>query len=310
MAKKKIFALYCDSERLYLVLFGIKISFNIKTKVKEKEFREILKKKSENFWPNQSLSNQKNYKKIYVIGDSHNYFFTGEEYIDLIPFKQDIKKRPSLISCFEPFHLGSTLAYNAMNPNSGEKGFQKTNWLIEKKLIPQNSIILLCFGEIDIRCHVIKQAKLHNKPIEKIVDNILSRYLGYIKCLQEKGFKIITWGPIPSQKEEWILNQFYPRVGTEIERNIATKLFNEKLNKLAIENNFINCSIYDKLVDSDNLTLAEYIADECHLSQRALEFMIEEFCKKGVLKMAQGKVIVNYDLEAANTIESFEKILV
>ena len=75
---------------------------------------------------------------------------------------------------------------------------------------------------------------------------------------------------------------------------IAAKFCLESMEILASENGFVNCSIYEKLVDASNCTLDDYIADECHLSQRALKLMVKEFCKKNVLSVGGNRVVIEY----------------
>lgn len=271
--------------------FLIKLRYPFLKFKKTKEFKKLLKQYKN---PNINITNSK-IKKIYVLGDSHTNFFSGEEFIRFIKYKNGINKVYPLINCFKPYHLGSTLAYNIANPNSSTQGLKRVNWLLKNK-IPKESILILCFGEIDIRCHVIKQSKVQNKTTEEIIDNIINNYAKFIKYLQEKDYKIITWAPIASPKDIWTDNPDYPKIGTEDERNYATKIFNEKLEQLSKEHNFINCSIFPKIIDKDNKTIEKYIADECHLSQKALPLMVEEFSNKGLLNIHKNKIIINFKL--------------
>jgi len=293
----EIFGIKNDINELKIIVFGIKIKFNksekTTKKIKEKEFKELLLKTKRN----EPSKNNKSFKKIYVIGESHTNFFGGNEFLQFKPYKNGVEKVTQLLDCFTPYHLGPVTAYNAVNSSSQTKGFEKIQWLLRKKIIPSKSIILLSLGEIDIRCHVIKQSEKQNKSIEEIIDIILVNYLQLIKYLQSRGFKIITWGPIASQKDDWTNNPDYPKVGSELQRNYATEIFNAKLEALSQKNGFVNCSIYKKLVNVDNTTISEYIADQCHLSQSALPLMIEEFANKGILQLdKKGTVVINYPL--------------
>lgn len=275
--------------------FLIKLRYPFLKLKKTKEFKKLLRQCKNT---SSNIANSK-IKKIYVLGDSHTNFFSGEEFIRFVKYKNGINKILPLINCFEPYHLGSTLAFNIMNPKASSQGLEKTNWLLCEK-IPKKSILLICLGEIDIRCHVIKQSKLQNKTIEEIINAIIENYAKFIKYLQEKDYKIITWAPIPSQKDSWANNPNFPKIGTESERNYATKIFGERLDLLSKEYKFINCSIYNKLVDEKNNTIETYIADECHLSQRALPFVIEEFIQKGILDINKNKIIINYPINLLN----------
>ncbi|MFA7658007.1 MAG: hypothetical protein WCY19_01080 [Candidatus Gastranaerophilaceae bacterium] len=301
---KKIFSVIEEDGRTIIIILGIKIAFGQNTNKfwvkirapffkakKMKEFKRLLRQYG---LQNQAFKKGEN-KKIYVIGDSHVNFFSGEEYIHFFKYKKGINKTLALINCFEPYHLGAALAYNILNPNASSKGLEKIEWLLAQK-IPPNSILLLCFGEIDMRCHVVKQSKIQDKSIDEVVDDVLQCYIQFVKYLQKKGYKIITWAPIASQKDTISKHSEFSKIGTESERNYATKIFSEKLNLFAAENKFINCSIYNKLVDENNLTIEEYIADKCHLSQKALPFMVEVLTEKNIIGVNKGEIVINYPL--------------
>ncbi|MEI8378107.1 MAG: SGNH/GDSL hydrolase family protein, partial [bacterium] len=213
--------------------------------------------------------------KIYVIGDSHTNFFGGAEYINFLPMEKHINTSCNLVDFFKTFHLGPVLAYNAKT-NSSTNTLDKTLFLIEEKYLPHNATLMLCFGEIDIRVHSLKQAEKQNKKVEEVIEDILNNYLEYIKILQNKGYTIICWGAIASQKDEWTTNPDYPKYGSEIERNQATAQFNKKLKEMCLENNFQFLSIFDDLVTEEGKTIEEFIAkDKCHLSQKAIPLVVK-----------------------------------
>ena len=93
---------------------------------------------------------------------------------------------------------------------------------------------------------------------------------------------IYVWGPIPSQKDGSPINPDFPYFGTEKERNIATEYFNVRLHHLCLKNGFQFFSIFKYLIDENYMTKKEFIADGCHLSQRAWAFALKEFKKAGI----------------------------
>lgn len=222
--------------------------------------------------------------KIFVIGDSHSMFFSGHRHMIFMPTGfMDINTTYDVINFFKVYHLGAALAYNLNKRQTSTQAYEKTMYVLDNKIIPPKSTIMLCYGEIDIRVHVIKQATKQNKTIEGVIDTILTNYLEYIKLLQSKGFSVICWGPIASQKDDWNQNADCPRSGTEVERNRATEIFNDKLSALAAENDFIHCSIFKELIDENYRTKPEYILDECHLAPNAMPLMFKELLEKKVL---------------------------
>lgn len=219
---------------------------------------------------------------IYVIGDSHSNFFSGEENIISIRFSKGIKTGSNLISFFKTFHIGPALAFNLARVNTTTKALEKIRFLVEKH-IPPRAAILLCFGEIDCRLHIPKQIKMNDLSREEAIDRILDNYFSLINELKKQGYVIICWGPIASQKDCWGGNSNFPRYGTERDRNIITRVFNEKLEDRCKDNRVKFCSIFKNLISENYLTIEKYISDQCHLSQTAMRFAVRELIDKQVI---------------------------
>lgn len=255
------------------------IKYHINTKV-EKISSEIIGK-----------NNKINDEIIYVIGDSHSIFFSGQNYHNFIADKifitpdVIIDKLISYIRYFEIYHLGPALAFNANNDKSSTHTLQKVKYLIENEIIAPNSQVVLSFGEIDIRAHSLKQGLSQNKPISEIVDAILANYLELILIFKNSGFDVCCWTPIASQKDIWGENPKFVKFGFERERNQVTELFINKLEGLAIEHVFKVCSIFNNMINENYETDENYISsDQCHLSNKALSLAIPELINKTVLK--------------------------
>jgi hypothetical protein len=177
---------------------------------------------------------------IYCIGDSHADFF---RYV---------------LHC-ESEHCGSTLAYNLVNK---EDIYERIS-----KYLPKGSILLLCFGEIDIRVHVEK----YNN-----IKECVSRYIMAICKFRDLGYKPIVFGPIASTIKGQKLTGEFPIVGTCKERNIKTSEFTIELQKRCEESNLAFLTIFDKLIDAEGLTKSEYYHDDIHLSRKAVP-LVEPF---------------------------------
>lgn len=221
--------------------------------------------------------------RIAVIGDSHVNFFGGNEYLrwtSLVDNK-GIHETVRFIDNFQPFHLGSALAYNTNKYNTATKAREKTEWLLQQRVIKKGQIVLCSFGEIDLRVHVLRRAKERQIEYERIIDDILLSYMEFLLMLAKQN-TVWVWGPIPSQVDGSKINPNYPYYGTETERNKATEYFNNKLQELCDKYGFTYLSIFKYLIMDNYKTKADYIADGCHLSQKAWIFAIEEFKKLGV----------------------------
>jgi hypothetical protein len=208
-------------------------------------------------------------KKFYCIGDSHASFFSGLDAI--LPLSPETKNRYSF---FEAYRLGAILAYNIAFYNTSSKGREKFEELLMTK-IPKNATLILVFGEIDCRVHIVKQAKLMNTSIDEIAKNVVKRYSIFINHLKNQGFKIIVWAVVPTSSCD-TQNKEYPNNGSLLERTQATLIFNNSLEEYCIKEGIRFLSIYKYIVDKDGVMLKKYFIDCVHLSQKALKFLFYE----------------------------------
>ena len=225
--------------------------------------------------------------KIAVIGDSHVSFFGGNELVTFIPIIDQngrhvgMNNTGDLIENFTTFHLGGALAYNLEKYGSSNRTREKIDLLLSNGIIRKGQPILCCFGEVDCRVHVLRQAESRKVHFKTVVDDILNNYFSFLLRLR-KDHPVYVWGPIPTQKDGSVINPEVPYYGTEAERNLATAYFNEALEKLCRQCDIQFLSVFRHLVDENNKTRSEYITDGCHLSQRAWAFAFDEWKSVGV----------------------------
>lgn len=227
------------------------------------------------------------YKKknaINVIGDSHCNFFSGNEQLAYFncPLEYGINNCQDKFNTFNTFHVGPALAYNLNKYNTKTKAREKIEYLLKHNIIRKKSKIICCFGEIDIRVHVLKEALRQHMDYKLVIDNIIENYLNFLLSLKKRN-KIYVWGPIPTQKDNSLINPEYPYFGDEITRNKATSYFNNKLEEVCIKNKIVFLSIFKNLINDNFTTKDEFIADGCHLSQKAWVFAQKELESKGLL---------------------------
>ena len=219
---------------------------------------------------------------IAIIGDSHINFFSGNEQLHFISIGNEINYSPQILLKY-PFtclHLGPCLAYNSCKEGTNSGFFEKMNYLMNEFLIPGSKVVL-SLGEIDLRCHVFKQTGRQNCSYEQIVNSILDNYFIEIDYILKNGFELWVWGPIASQKEDCPKDKYLPRVGSEVQRNEATRYFTIEAEKRCVSRHIKFMSIFDKMCSSSFETNDYYIrSDKCHLSQRALELAKKEWIEK------------------------------
>ena len=218
-------------------------------------------------------------RTIIVIGDSHSYFFSGQEVIRSKKMGYHhgvINSSDNLLPTFSPIHIGPVLAYNANTYGTKTMGREKVDYLIKKQMIERGDQVMFCYGEIDIRNHVIRQTAQQGIPMESVVDRVLANYLSFLVSMRDHGLRVACWGPTPSFPDAAIPNDAFPVHGDEITRNKATLYFNEQLGHLCQKNNIGFASIAAKLIDDRGRIRQNYFVDGCHLSQKAWPLVVQE----------------------------------
>ncbi len=224
-----------------------------------------------NRWLNRELKKILGTKVIHVIGDSHTHFFSGNEYIAPVPLVNDIQTCHAKLSSFSVFHLGPSLAYNTMKEQTTTRTREKINFLFFENYIPAGAFLLCVFGEIDLRVHVFRQVQRQSTSYRDVVNTILEQYCKFLVDLQENGFHVIVWGPIPTGDMRCSKREFS---GTEVERNQATAYFNERLEKFCQAYRIGFISLYADLLSREYCTNFSYLSDGCHLSQKVWTYVL------------------------------------
>lgn len=215
---------------------------------------------------------------IYCIGDSHVSFFSGKDKI------QPLWPKPSddVLPYFKTFRLGPILAHSLSKYGSTMKGRELLFVLLDRGIsvsereIPPESKVLLCFGEIDCRAHLSKQAQRQKREVSSVVSESVERYFSAILEVDNLGYDILVWNVIPSTKSIMRNTNNFPTLGTCAERNHISQLFNSYLETLCNFHDIKFISIFDDLVDKNGLTRMEYYKDQIHLSQKAMPLVLSK----------------------------------
>ena len=214
---------------------------------------------------------------VYCIGDSHASLFSGQEAI------QPLWPKPSndVIPYFKTFHIGPVLAHALAQYGTRAKGREILSILLARqteasdRAIPDGSLVLLCFGEIDCRCHIIPQSKDFGGSLEDAAYRAADRYCRAVTDVRAWGHQPLVWNVVPSSRRNEGGGGDYPMIGTSLERNEATRLFNSRVAGFCEENGIAFIDVFDALVEADGLPKMEYFMDDIHLSQRAMPLVIE-----------------------------------
>ena len=192
----------------------------------------------------QLLLNKLDKQIILSIGDSHSRFFSNLDGIKV-------------------FRIGAVTAFNLVKKNSSMKGREKLHEILDD-FSPSNAAILLSFGEIDIRAHVIKAAIKERISVRESAIRTATKYSIAISEIINLGFSVLIHGVHASGSI--YNNKTFPAVGRLEDRNYAVKEFNQYLRNFCISQSIPFASL-DSLVIDDNLkTRNEYMCDGCHIN--------------------------------------------
>ncbi len=194
---------------------------------------------------------------LVAVGDSHAKFWSGRDAV----FEPD--RLPGILTR----HVGPALAWTLIEPRSKTRGGAATRAVLRDLRAQRfGGWVLLCFGEIDLRAHVLKEAG----DLAANLAALAARYLAFVREAQRIHPRIALWGPGASQPEGSADNPQFPAVGSEAERNAATRLFTQILTEAAREPGVPVLSLFPLLVDEHGRSRREFLYDGCHLSQRLM----------------------------------------
>lgn len=143
-----------------------------------------------------------------------------------------------------------------------------------------DSIIVMCYGEVDCRCHIQRQINIGNKE-DEIIENLVTNYFKTIKENVKRCKKIIIVGVIPpiNQTEYENLNgpitHEFPFVGSDEDRVRYTLKLNRFLEQKSIENDYLYFNPYDYYTRTDGTLKYEYSDKNVHLKDNV--FFLEKF---------------------------------
>ena len=214
---------------------------------------------------------------IWVIGDSHVNFFSGNEQLSFIPVGNDINTCRNVNNTpFSILHMGPCLAYNSNSYGTSSQFREKLDFLLSDIIEPAAKIMFV-LGEIDIRAHVFKECERQNCDYRKVTHSSIENYIKMMKEVCDQGFKVLCFGPIASQSEALQTEDTYIRWGSEVERNRATAYFNDELEHACESASIGFVTILKQMITDDWHTKTEFISsDGVHLSQSIMPLVISE----------------------------------
>ena len=163
----------------------------------------------------------------------------------------------------------------------------------ENDINSNNDLIVLCYGEIDSRCHVKRQID-NGVNEDDVIDDLVNKYyLTVISNIKKNYCKIMIVGVIPpTRKTDYetingrILHEF-PFIGSDEDRVRYTGKINKKLKELAELYNYIYFNPYSYYTRDDGTLKYELSDNLVHLGDNA-EFL-EKFYEVYNSKVLNGR---------------------
>ena len=197
---------------------------------------------------------------VHCIGDSHTWQFINqlpdnlEINYNIILYKNKFNYKYNNITFF---------GYRCCEDGAYAYNIEKRKNIIDKIIshANENDIIMFMFGEVDCRFKIKSQMLKNNTTIEDEVSIVVNKYINFIKNNYSKQ-KIIIWGPHPQHTSP---THPYIDCFDSNERNVITRVFNEKLEIMAMNESFTFISLFNYLKDKPDLN-NYFINDTIHIN--------------------------------------------
>lgn len=217
-------------------------------------------------------------KSIVAIGDSH-----ASLYSNLPERHRGVWNDSYLGDIFEPKWLGPYTFWRLCREQKSfidfdqSKEYEVCGVKFNTKAEPGQEILII-FGEIDVRCHILK---FGYSKYKETVDNMVALIEKYIESYNGK-FKFHIQSIVPPIYRANFRDKvpLVPFVGSDEERRDVTLYFNEKLKELCIKSNIGYFDIFDIYADNCNMMILEKSDAIVHaIKTPGLEERIKEYFK-------------------------------
>lgn len=205
---------------------------------------------------------------ILVVGDSHASFFGGVDAI--VP---PHPAQPLLTPQFEVHHIGPGLAASLVERSSENDTRAKAMHALAGRDPATTRAVILCFGEIDCRFHILRRAGSDSiadgARIRRSIEVTAHRYLSFVLEVALAGFTPVVFGPVATTPLRYDPPYEWPTLGSIEERNRITREFTAVVGELCGRHRVEFVSIFENLVDAGLGTRPEHYFDGVHLRRTA-----------------------------------------
>lgn len=208
---------------------------------------------------------------VHVIGDSHASVFTGSYRLAPVYPARAISALPGV----RVWHLGAHLAHSIGSPRHP----------VRRKLkdiaatVGAHDCVLMYFGEIDCRFHVVHQAGSARR-INSIARDVAARYMQAARAIVGRG-RELGFVCVPPPTVTPINNDIHPIRGTFDERLRAARAFNAELAERAAQVGARVLNLTAQLAGRKNQPKPSFFDDGVHADPRALHLFVRELVQWG-----------------------------
>jgi hypothetical protein len=149
----------------------------------------------------------------------------------------------------------------------------------DNKMHNTDSIIIICYGEVDCRCHIQRQIELGREE-DTIITELVNGYFNTMKNNIIVYKKIIVCAIVPPMNKskfelvhEPITHEF-PFLGTDASRIRYTRKMNKLIQQKCLEYDYIYFDPYKKYTDDEGCLNYELSDTICHIKENS--FVLQE----------------------------------
>lgn len=187
---------------------------------------------------------------IHVFGDSHSYFGFSEKGVRDYIFNYN--------NISTPFSI-HWLAGKTMH-GVGNDGLKVLNF--KGHGVKENDVVLLTFGEVDVRAHIGKQRDQQHRTVDEITTVLVNNFFNTINVNRKSFNNVVCVVMAVMPPTNNCYNPQVPFYGQLQDRVEITKLLNTKLVSMCERENMFFLSTHDLIANADG-TLNLALSDNC-----------------------------------------------
>ena len=153
--------------------------------------------------------------------------------------------------------IGAVTMGSVGRPN----GYISLDAYLERYNITEDNIVILCFGEIDVRCH-IKNRIENGEFLIDIVKSLVDNYLNTVQLSNHRKYWIFSVPPPGKDRETY---HEWPYQGTDEERSEYTYQMNLYLKWKCAEMKIPFLNVYDYYKDEKGMLRDGFSPDDAHI---------------------------------------------